>query len=210
MYEQTVALKPATVVVLEGLDATGKSTQFNLLRSRLGSGEVAFAHMPSGLSPFTRKMYEVLESRSTRPKSGLAKQLAHLACHADSLAYMRANSTQSSLVLDRWWWSTVAYGLYGGSVVEEGLSESGLQEVIDAIWSETRPSVVFLFLETVDTMYPANPDVERGYLDLAEASPFHVVVVPRGEPESTNDFILETLAELDLLDKIPSDTRSRR
>lgn len=42
-------LRPGVIVVFEGLDATGKSTQLALLQGRLtGEPRPVFAHMPSG------------------------------------------------------------------------------------------------------------------------------------------------------------------
>lgn len=60
MSQVTLALNPGVSVVLEGLDGTGKSTQLSMLKSALDPGTVVFAHMPSGFTQFTRRVYEPL------------------------------------------------------------------------------------------------------------------------------------------------------
>jgi len=105
-------LSPGKVVVFEGLDKAGKSTQLELLKARVEAGSASFAHMPSGYTAFSRSLYQVLEHEP--PSSGLARQLAHLACHHENMRMLTDTVRSRALVLDRWWWSTVAYGWYGG------------------------------------------------------------------------------------------------
>jgi thymidylate kinase len=104
-------MRPGSVVVFEGLDRTGKSTQLERLSglSWKPPGPV-FAHMPSGLTSLTSSIYTVTEHEDI--SSPLARQLLHLACHAENMHALVAGSSQGGLVLDRWWWSTMAYGWY--------------------------------------------------------------------------------------------------
>ncbi|MHB1289824.1 hypothetical protein [Georgenia sp.] len=87
MSEGTLAIQPGTVVVFEGLDRTGKSTQLSRLRAALVRESAVFAHMPRGFGRFTERVYAALEGETLdeKPSSGLAQQLAHLACHAESI-----------------------------------------------------------------------------------------------------------------------------
>ncbi|GGN37610.1 hypothetical protein GCM10010109_63720 [Actinoplanes campanulatus] len=113
---------PGSVIVFEGLDRAGKSTQLDMLTQVVEPASADLVHMPSGSTPFTRGVYSLLEHEG--PVSGLARQLAHLACHAETHDTLVAAAEVKALVLDRWWWSTVAYGWYGGAVQRAGLSEA--------------------------------------------------------------------------------------
>ncbi|MBB3097653.1 thymidylate kinase [Actinoplanes campanulatus] len=110
------------MIVFEGLDRAGKSTQLDMLTQVVEPASADLVHMPSGSTPFTRGVYSLLEHEG--PVSGLARQLAHLACHAETHDTLVAAAEVKALVLDRWWWSTVAYGWYGGAVQRAGLSEA--------------------------------------------------------------------------------------
>src|SRR4051812_6277273 len=139
-----IGLNPGVLIVFEGLDKAGKSTQVDLLRDRLVEGTAAFPHMPSGDTAFTQGIYRLLEDH--RPQSGLAQQLAHLACHCENVPAILDSLSLKGVVLDRWWWSTMAYGWYTGAVAQAGVSESTFRELIGAIWDRVQPDVIFLFL----------------------------------------------------------------
>lgn len=186
-------LQPRTTVVFEGLDRTGKSTQLEMLREVLDSSATTFAHMPSGLTSFTNRVYQALEVSGEGPKSGLAKQLAHLSCHAENIASLIDAAESQSLVLDRWWWSTLAYGWYGGSVEQSGLSESSFQELIQTIWKPIVPSAVFVFLKPHQLDQNNAEGVELGYQTLVAIHDDIAVPVPALKPEATHRFILDEL-----------------
>jgi hypothetical protein len=127
MTTTPIRLSPGSVVGFEGLDKAGKSTQLDLLRANTAVEGTLFTHMPSGLTPFTHNLYAILESQP--PASGLGRQLAHLASHSENVAALRAAARSGALVLERWWWSTMAYGGYGGDVADTGLSEAALPRI---------------------------------------------------------------------------------
>lgn len=154
--------------------------------------------MPSGLTDFTRGLYALLESQP--PSSGLARQLAHLASHSENVPGLLAASRSGALVLDRWWWSTMAYGWYGGNVPAAGLSEAAFRELIECIWAPITASAVFLFL-TPRKDDPNNVDgVSEGYRQLAERHAGEVVLVPVMPPAETHEFIVAALEDRDLID----------
>jgi thymidylate kinase len=68
----TITLKQGSVIVMEGLDKAGKSTQIDRLRSELEPATTRFAHMPSGFTRFSKDVYDILEDPQRRPASGLA------------------------------------------------------------------------------------------------------------------------------------------
>jgi dTMP kinase len=195
----SLALRRGTVVVFEGLDKAGKSTQLDLLRAVLDPSKVVFAHMPSGFTEFTRTVYKALESRDERPTSGLSQQLAHLACHAESIESLREAAESKSLVLDRWWWSTLAYGWFGGSVEQSGLSIQNFRELIDAIWKPIHSSLNFVFLEPYQIDGNNNEGVDAGYRALLKESGHSSITVPGRGADDIHSFIMTALEERDLL-----------
>jgi thymidylate kinase len=189
----TIALAPGSVIVFEGLDKAGKSTQVDILRSRLHPNRTTFAHMPSGFTSFSADVYAVLEDPDRRPSSGLAQQLAHLACHADNMAALRQSAATGALVLDRWWWSTLAYGWYSGAVAEAGFSESQFESLVKTVWAPIAPSVVFVF-RTARERDSNNLDaVAAGYATLLRQNSELAVDIPDLTPAETTGFILDVL-----------------
>lgn len=187
------ALRPGSVVVFEGLDRTGKSTQLQMLADVLDSSLTVFAHMPSGFTPFTNHVYEALEAKGEGPSSGLAQQLAHLACHAESIASLLQAVDSKTLVLDRWWWSALAYGWYGGSVEQSGLSEASFRELIRTIWHPILPALVFVFLKPHQVDQSNAEGVELGYQRLVAEHAGIAVAVPALGPNETHVFIIDEL-----------------
>ncbi|WP_396911353.1 MazG nucleotide pyrophosphohydrolase domain-containing protein [Mycolicibacterium sp.] len=192
-----LVLKPGTVVVFEGLDKAGKSTQRDLLESVLDDASTTFAHMPSGFTDFSGRLYRLLETRP--PARSLARQLAHLSCHSDSIEALLDATQRGALILDRWWWSTLAYGWYANPVAA-GISQDAFRSLINQIWSPIHADVVFVFL------HPHLPDdnnvqgVLAGYEALAAADPDHVVVVDPMSESDTHDFIVAELRRRGLVD----------
>jgi dTMP kinase len=194
-------LNPGAVIVLEGLDQTGKSTQADRLRKILLPGSAASVHLPTGTTSFSNNVAELLESSSSRPTTALAIQLAHLSSHADTVPQLAQAAAQGSLVLDRWWWSTVAYGWFGGRLAETALSESAFRDLVDAVWNPIRPSIVFVFLHPHHED-PHNSDaVAAGYHALVNEDPQLAVFVPAGTPANTEAFITGELVKRGLARK---------
>jgi dTMP kinase len=186
-------LRRGCVVVLEGPDRTGKTTQFERLQGVLQSEGTLFAHMPTGLSAFTRGVRHLMEEPGSRPQSGLAQQLAHLSCHAESQGALRSQLVTGSVVLDRWWWSTVAYGWFGGAVAESGISESMFEQLIGSVWDGVDAQVVFLFATPHQEDTNNSSAVVAGYEALGERFPEQTLRVPPGEIGDVTDWIVEQL-----------------
>lgn len=199
MSPSQISLAPGSVIVFEGLDKAGKSTQLELLRARVSTDTTLFTHMPSGLAAFSRQLYALLETNP--PESGLARQLTHLASHSENISKIIEAAGAGSLVLDRWWWSTMSYGWYGGDIPQTGLSESAFRELIECIWAPVTASIVFLFLTPLEDD-PNNVDgVANGYRDLAARHSGNVALVPALSPDETHEFIVQALRAADLADR---------
>lgn len=198
-----IRLTHGSVIIFEGLDKAGKSTQLELLKANASPDETLFTHMPSGLTAFTRDLYKLLENRP--PTSGLGRQLAHLSSHSENMTALLAATQSGALVLDRWWWSTMAYGWYGGDIPISGLSETSFRELIDCVWKPITASVVFLFL-TPREEDPNNVDgVAEGYRILAAEHTGPVITVPPLPPTQTHEFIISALADAGLIRKSEHD-----
>ncbi|MDQ0612395.1 dTMP kinase [Microbacterium sp. W4I4] len=195
MSAASIIIRPGAVIVFEGLDQTGKSTQLKRLQAAVPANSTVFAHMPSGFTTFTKQVYTALEgvADAERPRSGLAQQLAHLACHAEAICHLEEAVRTQSLILDRWWWSTLAYGWYGGSVEQSGLSESSFRELVHTIWNPIVPSVVFIFLEPHLVDDNNTQGVKTGYRALIDEHHDLTVIVPSAGEDATHTLITDAL-----------------
>lgn len=195
-----ITLRPGTVVVLEGLDKAGKSTQVTALENVLDPAGTAFAHMPSGFKTFSADVYKILEDPDHRPRSGVAQQLAHLACHAENMPFLAEQLETRALLLDRWWWSTLAYGWYGGSVRDAGFTQASFVELVHRVWAPITPSVIFVF----DTPHEEDSNnltgVAEGYAVLLAANTDIAIQVPDLNESDTTQFILDELRRRGLID----------
>lgn len=101
----SLQLRPGSLIVLEGLDRSGKSTQMNRL-SALDWSEPrpGFTHMPSGMTDLSTEIYALTENKQI--SSPLARQLLHVACHAENIGPLADTRAQHGLFLDRWWWTS--------------------------------------------------------------------------------------------------------
>lgn len=192
-----VSLRPGAVVVLEGLDGAGKSTQIEQMRRWTWNSEPAFAHMPSGLTSLTSQLYQLTERE--RIGSPLARQLLHLACHSENMPALRRASETTGLVLDRWWWSTLAYGWYGADLASEGVAEDVFLGLIRSVWTPIVADVVLVF-STPFTNDPLNlRGVREGYRYLIEEAGETAFEVPAADPATTTQAIRQMLLERAIL-----------
>ncbi|MEW2518624.1 dTMP kinase [Actinacidiphila alni] len=191
-------LVPGTLVVLEGLDRSGKSTQSAALAG-LPWAEPAplFMHLPSGRSRFTAGVYRLTEQEPIA--SPLARQLLHLACHAENIGAVSEARDRGGVVLDRWWWSTVAYGWYGARLAEQGLDKDAFFSMIDLVWSGQPADVVFLFTTPYERDALNREPVREGYRRIATDHSTITVEVPSADAAATTDFLLAALRERDFL-----------
>lgn len=103
------------------------------------------------------------------------------------------------VVLDRWWWSTVAYGWYGARLAAAGVNEAAFRGMIDAVWSRQAADVVFLFMTPYEHDELNRDAVRDGYARLAAHHPDITIEVPASNPAATTDFILGQLVDRSLL-----------
>ncbi|WHP18934.1 hypothetical protein [Cellulomonas sp. ES6] len=191
-------LKPGTLVVLEGLDKTGKSTQAALLKRELDPATTEHVHMPRGFSHFTATTYALLEDDACRPSSGVARQLAHLACHAESMPRIVELLRDKAVLLDRWWWSTIAYGWYSGDIPEGGITKQAFMNVVQNVWSPLTASVIFVFDEPYEDDSNNSRPIRNGYRELASEAQALAARVPVAGVAEVTAFMLAELERRDL------------
>lgn len=188
-------LKPGTFVVFEGMDKTGKSTQRQAMEGLFP--DVHYTHQPSGGTVVGQLVYQIEEEMhgSINP---VARQFLHLAAHAEH--YHREiipTLSDRAVIMDRCWWSTVAYGWWGGGI-------KYLCELADFTFMAQlptqgiQPNVVFLFLEPFEKDHHNTEEVRNGYLCLASEFP-GTVHVPVLSVEETTNFIVGELKRLGLV-----------
>ncbi len=194
-----LSLTAGSVVVFEGLDKAGKSTQLHRMKRAIDPAGTTFAHMPSGFSGFTTGIYAVLEDKHTAPTDLLARQLAHLSCHSELMPKLVEKTSSGALVLDRWWWSTLAYGWYGRGETDLGIDEHTLRTLIEEIWAPIRADVVFLFLHAHEADSNNVDGVSEGYQTIADESPLAVVRVPVMAEGETHEFLGAEIKRLGLV-----------
>lgn len=189
-------LEPGSLIVLEGLDKAGKSTQVERLRQLPWAPPApTFLHMPSGASGLTNVVYHLTEHFPVR--TVLGRQLLHLACHAEAMDVIRTARQAGGLFLDRWHWSTLAYGLGSGDL--EPSQQQALRTMVDAVWGTLQADVVLLF----DHAYASDPANVAGaaevYRQLADEHAAITHVMDAGPPGDVHRSLMAVLRQHALL-----------
>lgn len=206
-------LKDSTLIVFEGLDATGKSTVMESFeQSCIGATESGtpmftpepmFTHSPSGHTELGDTIYRFTEDNDIA--SPLARQFLHLASHAEEWQefIFPALDEGRSVFMDRWWWSTVAYGWWGNPSLRRQISMDDFAYI--ARWptipagkaDPLTPSIVFLFLDPWNDDRHNTSDVRDGYEWLADtfASDHPVVPIHKGNRAQVKLQIFDALAQ---------------
>jgi dTMP kinase len=197
-------LKPGAVVVFEGLDATGKSTVHEHIErgvyasdydEPLFAGEPKFLHMPSGSNAVGQLVYSLTEMDVEIDP--LARQMLHMASHAQEVAStIRPHlAGGEALFLDRWWWSTVAYGWPSIKAHARAAdwTRGKFMEMAGLAWDGINADVVFLFLEPHKEDRHNSPGIRKMYEWLAGNNPDIVEFVPMGTEDEQNLFVYEAM-----------------
>jgi hypothetical protein len=125
-----------------------------------------------------------------------AGQLLHVAAHIDALhkTIIPALECGEIVVMDRFWWSTVAYGKTAG------IDSDSLRLMIELElrhWAHHRPTAVFLLGRSIParTEHPhgIHDLLGKAYVDLAEAHkgeyPIHRISTSRAVEESFGEIL---------------------
>lgn len=154
--------RPGSYIVIEGIDGSGKTTQFNHLLSYFGSGAVGVRE-PGG-TPMGEQIRVILKNKKIL-RSGQTNTFLFAAARADLVGtIIRPTITQGKhVVSDRNWLSTVAYqGAEGVNTQEiEHLNQLATGEFFE-------PDLIILIdvgLETCRQRTQGRGDAEVDYFD---------------------------------------------
>jgi thymidylate kinase len=179
-------IDPGKLFVFEGPDGVGKTTLAmsvaeHLMTRGMDSEFMSFPGREVGTLGF--HVYELHHGaarfgiESIQP---LSLQALHIAAHIDAVETRILPLLKSGrhVVLDRFWWSTLAYGKV------EGANHDALTALIKAeraCWGETQPSVAFLIKRKTSLR---EQEVEGRWRELCEAYDELAVVEGKQYPVS--------------------------
>ena len=142
--------------VFEGPDGTGKTTlakAFSAYLASIGRKSRHFSFPGTCSGTLGKHIYEIhheLANVEITSINATSLQLLHVASHIDAieseiLPELRAGN---SIVLDRFWWSTIVYGRVYGANID---SLNKLIEIEKIHWSDVKPSCIF-YLKRKNTL----------------------------------------------------------
>ena len=161
------------LIVFEGPDGVGKTTLSKRAAEWLAdcgvrNRYISFPGQEQGsIGKLVYDLHHFPERFGVEGLEPTARQLLHVAAHIDALrrSIGPALAEGESIVMDRYWWSTVVYGRTTG-VDEQSLNL--MMELEKVHWADFRPTVLFL----LDRVVPARPEqspAEYSALQLAYA-----------------------------------------
>lgn len=190
-------LIPGSLIVLEGIDAAGKSTQAAYLEEQFPEDLVI--HSPSGTSAVGWRIYELTENEPRL--NPMSRQFLHLASHCemydrDIVPALHARG----VIMDRNWWSTVAYG-WSAAELHMYLQYPDLIDLARVPTLGTVVAHTFCFLRA----YKEDPHNTRELMDayirlIRDTHPSQVTVLAAEETaDVVNAQIIRTLEGLGLV-----------
>lgn len=215
-----IAMKPGAFVVLEGLDATGKSTQ-NLRLNKAAHGQLPggeghhlfkepphFTRQPAGTDELGKEIYALTES--DHEMTAWTRQFLHLASHANHYQNSIIPILRSgrSVFMDRCWWSTFAYGFWG-TAIQETMEPEEFLSIAQLPTQGWLPDLVLLFMEPYHIDRHNTPSVVAGYEWLEDYvggdtkfGPSTVKRIYAGTPEQVSLEIIIGLCDAGLADPV--------
>ena len=190
------------LIVFEGPDGVGKSDLVDrfcgaLKRQRVNVVSFAFPGKDDGtLGKLVYDVHHRPDEFGIKELTAASLQLLHIAAHIDAiesriLPLLREGVTA---VLDRFWWSTLVYGLV--SKIDAGLLK-GMIEVERQAWGSTTPTMVFMIdrSQPLRAEPPCWPEWRNAYFDLLSRERAHypcLVVENERQIEQTEEVLLHT------------------
>lgn len=196
------------LVVFEGVDGVGKTTLVNrvaaILAARLAKVEVhSFPGDKSGT--LGELVYRVHQGAAlSHPVHPLSLQMLHVAAHLDSIVNrILPDLDAGTVLLDRYWWSTFAYGVCANLDPVDLETILGLEK---RYWGGTRPTIAFMVQRTND-VHCCDERRRRlcaAYSEIVEtesaAHPIHLLFNDRSIDDAV-DQVIDVLADHGVLDR---------
>lgn len=180
--------------VFEGPDGVGKTTTIAEVEKRLRlagltSVSLSFPGKEHGtIGAHVYKLHHDLASYDVTKLTPLSLQLLHIAAHVDAIEcrLLPLLNEGTTVLLDRYWWSTWVYG------IEAGIPLSQLEAIVSLeklVWRGVVPTTVFLLSRS---QHSATQHLVDSYNDLAkqEAGAYPVAIIKNeGAVQSVADEI---------------------
>jgi thymidylate kinase len=173
--------------VFEGPDGVGKSELSRrfaeqLVASRVDCEHLSFPGRDAGtLGEHVYELHHHRERFGIERLSPTSLQLLHVAAHIDTIEHRILPALQAgrTVVLDRFWWSTMVYGLVGG------VSRQALDAMIGlelTAWGSIQPTALFFFRrssplrpEPMDQWQRWQDTYEKLATEQASKYPVHII-----------------------------------
>jgi dTMP kinase len=112
-------MKKAPLIIIEGIDGSGKTTQTNMLRARLSDGQAIFTRQPGG-TPLSEKIREVFSSVDAVEASAITQFYLMWASRTNWLEKVVIPNTEKGtpVISNRGDSSTFAYQVYAREAPE--------------------------------------------------------------------------------------------
>ncbi|GAB6078261.1 dTMP kinase [Hydrogenobaculum acidophilum] len=184
--------KKPYIIVFEGIDGSGKSTQLNIVYELLKEKNVKLLREP-GSTEIGDKLRDILKSQKLDPKT----QTFLIEASRTHMIEKHLKGFDGIVLLDRYIYSTIAYQGYGF-----GIDINFLKTLNDFAIDIYKPDIVFLFdiepkiaLERLAREKDVFENIEflkkvrEGYLALAREYNFYVLDASKTKDEITNFII---------------------
>ena len=163
-----MSTQPGNLIVFEGVDGAGKTTLAKELTTLLQQQNIpceylAFPGRNVGTLGFhVYQLHHDMANYGISEIDPLSLQLLHVAAHVDEIKRQIRPKLLSgiSIVLDRFWWSTLVYGKVAGA------KEKQLRNILrieQEEWKSIRPLALFM-VTRIESLNPAN----QGHSDLSQ------------------------------------------
>jgi dTMP kinase len=188
--------------VFEGPDGVGKTTLSNWFAEYLrtqGRKPVVWSSFPGNqegtLGGLVYRLHHDHQEFGVKTLHPLSLQLVHVAAHVDAIHTQIRKLLQkgTTIVLDRFWWSTWVYGRFAGG---DPRALDAIIEIERLVWGKIRPAKVFLISRDSRNDDAKSRRLARLYLQLTRKEASHVAVVHisnNGPLARAKDSILSSL-----------------
>lgn len=192
------------LIILEGPDGAGKSTTSLRLSDWLGSSGGAVScfafpgNEPGSLGKHVHDLHHEPSRHGIARINETALQVLHAAAHIDAIhtRIRPALERGDTVIMDRFWWSTIVYGRVSG--VEQA-TLSLLQQLAEHHWRFVVPTAAYVLMGTTTNATALQGHADRlcaGYAEFVESLrvPFPVRVLHPGV--AGRDYAVQILEDL--------------
>jgi dTMP kinase len=164
-------MKRGKLYVLEGPDGVGKTTLAALLCETLQAASIASTVLsfpgrePNTVSELVYRLYHSPSEFGVTQVLPVTSQILVTAAHVDVIEtrILPALNTGTTVILDRFWWSTWVYAR-ASKVPEKTID--GLLDLEMLSWGTVKPDAIFLIANPEPFAWKTDPETWAGLFDL--------------------------------------------